>query len=343
MIYYNRLAALAAGTALIAMQASPAMAEGTLAGTTITNTATIDYRVGGVDQTAVVASDSFVVDRKINVVVTQISGAPTIVSPGQTGAVISFTVANLSNAAADFALALAQEAGDDFDVSGVMLYLDDGNGVFDGADTVITYLDEIASDQTVTVHVVSNVPLTSTNGEEAAVVLSAIAHEPGQAGVLGDLIVATTGPNSEFEDTVFADTAGYDDAANDGRHSARGLYEVFSASLTVNKTSRIISDPVNGTTNPKAIPTALIEYCVAVGNASGSAIATNVTVTDPVPGDLTFDASFGVYINGSVDGSGDCLADGTPGGSFTAGTVTATLNDVLAGETLTLYFRATIN
>ena len=53
------------------------------------------------------------------------------------------------------------------------------------------------------------------------------------------------------------------------------------------KTSRIIDDPVNGTTNPKAIPGATIEYCIVVSNASGAATGTNIDVNDELPADVS--------------------------------------------------------
>src|SRR3546814_13991767 len=69
------------------------------------------------------------------------------------------------------------------------------------------------------------------------------------------------------------------DAARDGSHSDNDDYTVQTATLAVTKTSRIISDPVNATSNPKLIPGAVIEYCIAVAN-NGSAAATSVVITE---------------------------------------------------------------
>lgn len=339
----TKLAALAAGTAMIALQTAPAVAEGTSAGTTITNTATVDYRVGGVDQTEVVAADSFEVDRKVNFVVTRVSAPTTSVAPGQNNAVIAFDVTNLSNATIDIALAVSQASGDGFDAGNVAIYLDDGNGTFDGTETVITAVDEIAEDATVRVLVVADIDLAQTNGQVATLILEGTAREGGTAGSQGAVLTSTTGANTAGVETVLADAAGAQDGGNDGVFGAVGAYAVSAATLSVSKTSRVISDPVNATTNPKAIPGATVEYCVIVGNAAGSATATNVTVTDPVPADLTFDTAFGIRLNGTSDGSGNCNPDGTAGGSFTGGAVTGTLSDIAAGEERTLYFRATIN
>src|ERR1700741_2618781 len=161
---------LGAGRPLLlpALAATPAYAAGTAAGSTITNTVSVNYQVGGVAQNAVSASDTFTVDRKINVTVATVGTTTTTVSPGQLAAVTAFTVTNLSNATLDFALTAAQQTGgagahsntDNFDVSNVKIYVDtNGNGSFDAGDTQVTYLDELAADGAKTVFVVADIPL----------------------------------------------------------------------------------------------------------------------------------------------------------------------------------------
>ncbi|SHN55529.1 hypothetical protein [Erythrobacter sanguineus] len=164
MMRSNRLVALTIGTAFVAMQSAPAVAEGTSAGTTITNTATIDFRVGGIDQTEVVDTDSFDVDRKVNFVVTRASDPTTSVSPGEAGAVIAFDVGNLSNDAIDLVLAVTQSGTDDFDADNVTIYIDDGDNIFGGTDVAASLIDEIAADATVRVFVVSDISLAQSNG-----------------------------------------------------------------------------------------------------------------------------------------------------------------------------------
>lgn len=355
MMCRNKVAAVAVTTAIIALASVPAAAEGVVAGTTITNTATIDFRVGGIDQTEVLASDSFVVDRKISVAALPVPAATVTVSPGQTRAFSTFEVSTASNAVLDLALSVAQPAGgagpfggtDTFNVTNAEIYFDtNNNAVWDAGDTLITYLDEVAPDAVARVFVVADVPLADrVNGDVAVVTLTIQAREGGTAGSQGAVVTQTSGPDTANVDTVFADLAGATDAARDGLFSVSGSYTVFAASLSVNKTSRVISDPVNGVTDPKAIPGAVIEYCIAVSNAASTATANNIVVTDVVPGQLNFDAAFGIRINGTVDGSAVCLADGAAGGSFAGGTstVTAPLNDIAASQTRTAYFRATIN
>jgi len=354
---YSRLLGTVGAAALAVLVANPALADGTAAGTTITNTVTVNYQVGGVSQTATGASNSFAVDRKVSMTVAEVGSSATQVSPGAPAQVTTFTVTNNSNATLDFALTAGQLSGgagahggtDSFDVTNVKIYLDDGDNVFDAGDTEITYLDEVAPDETRRVYVVSDIPLSLTTGSVATVSLTATGREGGGAGSQGAALSETnTGSANEvdamFVDTVFADAAGSDDSLGDGAHSARDDYSVLAAALTVVKRSKVISDPVNGTTNPKAIPGATIEYCISVANAAGSATASSVAISDPLPATVTYDSTYGIFVDGSVT-SGECDANGSAGGSYDSGTstVTGTLSSIAATETKTLRFRATID
>ena len=64
--------------------------------------------------------------------------------------------------------------------------------------------------------------------------------------------------------------------------------------MAMAKTSAIISDPANGTTNPKAIPGAVIQYTLTVTNSGPGTIDTGtVILTDPLP------ASVIAYVSGT--------------------------------------------
>ncbi|HEX8668469.1 MAG TPA: hypothetical protein VF727_08890 [Allosphingosinicella sp.] len=348
-----RLVASASVLAVAALSASPAFAAGTAAGTPINNSVTLTYKVGGVDQSSVSASDSFVVDRKVNLTVAEVGSATTSVSPGQTAAVTTFLVTNTSNAALDFALAPTQLSGgtaahggtDNFNVNNVLMYADtNNNGSYDaGTDTAITYLDELAADDSKRVFVVADVPLGRSTADVAGVRLTATAAESsGSVGALGATVTQSTGANTIGVDTVFADTNANGNVARDGAHFAEDDYTVLAAAITAAKTNTVISDPLNGTTNPKMIPGAVVEYCIKVQNAAGGTTASNVSVSDTVPTATTYDSSFGIKVNGTVTGS-TCNADGTSGGSFASGTVSATMADIAAGTTRTVVFRVSVN
>ena len=358
MTYRSKLLGAAGLFALSVLGANPAYAAGTTAGSTITNNVSVAFQVGGINQTGTSASDTLTVDRKVNLTVAEVGTTTTTVTPGSTSQVTTFTVTNTSNAVLDFALAATQQTGgagatghsttDTFDVTNVKIYKDaNANGVYDsGTDTLVTYLDELAADGSATVFVVADVPLGLANGSVAAVTLTATGREGGAAATQGIALVQTSGANTAAMDTVFADGAGAGDSLRDAAFAAKDDYTVSAATLTAVKSSKIISDPINNLTNPKMIPGATIQYCIAISNATGSATATTVTVTDAIPANLTYDSAFGVKTNGTatvVSGVATCAADTTGTGTMASNSVSGTLTSVAAGETKTVVFQATIN
>ena len=79
--------------------------------------------------------------------------------------------------------------------------------------------------------------------------------------------------------------------------------------ISLQKTSITISDPINGTTNPKAIPGALAEYTIGATN-SGSTPADNnsITINDAIPSNTA------LYV-GDISGAGTGpirFVDGSP-------------------------------
>ncbi|MEM7779866.1 MAG: hypothetical protein AAF697_05685 [Pseudomonadota bacterium] len=357
----SQLLGAVSAVALVAMSSTPALAVGTTAGTDITNNVTVDFEVGGVAQTSITDSDTFTVDRRIDVNVNFTGTSPESVTPGEDQAVLAFDVTNLSNAVIDLDLTTVLTAGTVANIDNIEIYLDaDGDGVLDAGELAagpITFLDEVAADdgagtETVAVLVVADISVDAVNDDTFDIVLVADAHESGGVGALGAEITATAGANTAGVDTVLADGNGGtgEDADNDGDFSDQGQFEVAGAELSVVKSSRIVSDPVNGVTDPKAIPGAVIEYCIVVSNAAGAADATSVVVNDDLPADVTFTPSdFGIF----VDGDGACTGGTDEEGgdaSFTAGggaggldLITGTLSDIPASTTRSLYFRVTIN
>ena len=340
----NRLLQAASVVAFAHATCAPALAAGTTAGTSITNQVSVDYEVNGFALSQIQQSNTITVDRKIIFTATQGGGSSTTVSPNQTNAVFAFDISNQSNDTVDLALSLAQSSGDDFNITNPRYYHDvNGDGLLDGGDVLITFIDELGEDAVFKLLVVVDVPQATVTGDEADITLTATARAGGASGTQGALLQSTTGANTAGIDTVLADAAGASDAESDGTYSVTGRVTVFSAALSVVQSHRIVTDPVNLTSNPKAIPGATVEYCIAVSNAPGNATATAVTVTDALPADVTYVSAFGIFINGTVDGSNVCNGGGTAGGTFSANTVSGALSDIAAGETRTLYFRALIN
>ena len=75
-----------------------------------------------------------------------------------------------------------------------------------------------------------------------------------------------------------------------------------NASLTTVKSSFVISDPVNGTTNPKLIPGAVLSYAINVSNSGTLPVdSSSVFILDPLPATLDYNGSSAVtFGNGPV-------------------------------------------
>ncbi|MEH6791547.1 proprotein convertase P-domain-containing protein [Parasphingorhabdus sp.] len=122
-----------------------------------------------------------------------------------------------------------------------------------------------------------------------------------------------------------------------------------STTLSVTKISSILSDPVNGTTNPKRIPGAVVQYCILINN-SGSATANAVAATDNLAGPFT-------YVPGSMRSGSNCGSaasveddnasgadESDPYGASLAGSIiTATAAALAPVSSFALTFQVTIN
>lgn len=347
-----------AGSAFMMMASAasaPALAAGTAAGTAITNSASVNYKVGTVAQTAIAASENVTVDRVVNLSLVDIGGATTMVVPGQTKVALAYTATNTSNATIDIwtttadvttGTVAAHGGTDSFNPVLQGYYADtNGNGAYDeGVDEEMPFahLDEVPADTSRTFFALFDIPAGVPNGAVAGLNIYAKAHEAGEAGVRGVAITQTSGTNTAGIDTVFADTAGPgDDAPRDGRAGVGDDLTVLTAALSVTRSIKVISNFIEGATDPKAIPGALVEYCLQVSNTAG-ATATDVTVADVLDANLAYDSNYGIYQNGTVT-SGTCDANGSAGGFFNPPVVTGTIGTLTPGETRTIRYRARVN
>jgi uncharacterized repeat protein (TIGR01451 family) len=317
---------LLSGTAAVASIGGTAHAQtasqSTAAGTQINNQASVTYTVNGSNQSATSNTASFVVDRKVNfTVINDQANVSTKVNLGQTGAVTSFKVTNTTNGTQDFLLAPTQ-AGivggllglitgtDDFDLTNLKVYVDkNGNGVYDPGTDTATYIDELAPDASVEVFIVGDVPSTTgINLDNVALQVTAAAG--GATGTQGAALVDTSlslGNADNTVDVIFVDNDNDGlgpDIARNGQGWAYATYEIGArnVALTVTKTALVVSDGYNPLT-PKALPGAIVQYCLLANNGTLTSAANNVTLSDTIPTNTT-------YVAGSVQ-------VGLPGGTCT--------------------------
>lgn len=157
-----------------------------------------------------------------------------------------------------------------------------------------------------------------SDGDISAVILAAQAATTAGVAITGDDNGNGTGASiaddPDAVENVFADNltvtlaatgltgtgiqAGVDlfdgaaiDVQQNGYVVDTGAFQIQAADVTVSKTVAVISDPINGTTNPKAIPGAILEYSIVVDN-DGSAAADNIIITDVIDAAMVLDADF---------------------------------------------------
>lgn len=307
---------IAAATLLLSgLSGSTAFAAGTLAGTQVTNTATVEFTVGGVPQDPVPSTPvTFTVDRKVDVLVAEEGSSFTTSRPGQNDQVLSFLVTNEGNQVQDFLLTATDGNGnqitfgtitetDDFDANAPTppgIWIDDGDGVFNSAlDTEVAYIDDMAVDSVTRVFIVRNVGPTVADGSASFLTLSAQAVEnSGTAVAPGAPLVEDAGNNvlddaPGAEQIVFADDdgslTGGSDGLRDGIHSAVDGYVVRSSQITISKSAVVVSDPFgNVAPDAKSIPGSIVEYAIVISNAAtASESAAGVTISDDLSNEMS--------------------------------------------------------
>lgn len=365
-------AALIAATGTAHAQVAPT-APGTAAGTVISNTAQASYTVNGATQTATSNTLTFVVDRKVDFIVERAQETNTQVNLNQPNMATSFRVTNLTNGVQDFILDPDQQnlslgilpGTDDFDMNNLRVFVDaNGNGTYEPETDTQTFIDQLAPNASAIVFVVGDVPNVPT-ANLAFVSLHAIVADGNAEGARGTALIATDLNilNQDNEvDIVFADNdsdgAFLGDIARNGQGRAYAAFEVGvrSVDLSVVKSSRVVSDGVN-LLNPKALPGAVIEYCLTVANRTLLTPATNVTLTDVIPANTTYVP--GSLQVGGIGAAGVCLLNGVPEddddddageldpyrGSFDAqaNRITAVIPTLLGATSLAASFRVTVN
>ncbi|HET7922567.1 MAG TPA: hypothetical protein VFM15_07420 [Gammaproteobacteria bacterium] len=280
--------ALAGVLLMLGMGTAQAAPIGTAAGTSVTNKATVNYQVGGVNQTLIESSPtgnttsgvgngantSFVVDDKLVLVVTRQDGAIVSVSPGQTNVVLVYQVTNNGNATQGVSFTTLQKATatanpfgagtDNFDATAPTTPGTGTPSIFVSQNNTATYvlandtassIPQLASGDSHYVFVVASIPSGQADGSIAVNALVAQVAVAGGSATYGTAPGANitaddsgTAWSSSVQQNIFADAGGTDDAANDGKSSDRDAWMVASAKLTITKTAAVVTDPVNCTT-----------------------------------------------------------------------------------------------
>ena len=339
-----------------------ALAVGTEAGTTVQNTASVDYFVGGIDQTDITSNTvSFVVDRRVNFSLVPVNtGDLELVSPGGTDYFVDFLLTNLSNSDLDFDLLLAQvTSGNPVDGSGnddadmlTLEYAISGNTVSGGDPNPVRgvntgIIDELGSDEAIRIRVYGDAALAMTDGQIAGAELTATAFEAGVAGIGAALAYGVANDDATVQNV--------DVNANNGVQVSVDGFLVEAANLSVAKSYTIVDGDL-GSGLP--IPGTRLQYEIVISNAAGASDATDIVVSDLIDSSLTFltGGTGSDYTDIQVDdgtGAVDCTAD-DPGadtdgcsldgaGNLVVGDAATRPITIVAGGSYTVRFQARIN
>lgn len=121
-----------------------------------------------------------------------------------------------------------------------------------------------------------------------------------------------TGESTGWWTITITGYEGQETAPDQVTHTRIGTFKItpFLPDVTLNKSIEVISDPINGTTNPKAIPGAELKYTIFAKNSGrGSADDGSIVLTDEVPENSEL---FVGNITCSGNAGPICFIDGVP-------------------------------
>ena len=282
-----------------------AHAAGTEFGALIDNSFTLDYNQGADARPTLTNADapvSFNVDRLVDLTVANM-GAVDVV-PGSQNQTMLFSVLNTGNRDEQYQLTFETDRSADFTptLSGVEIYIDDGDGVFEPGDNDIALGDyrmggttqAIPADTTIWVAAQYDIPEGYSAGDAAQVTLIAQTYEVPVASQNG---TATKSQNPGVASAGrYADGAGTDhETMGDGAHSAQGTFNATAAAIT-SETDLIVFDESdvscsdwNGRGNGGLfIPGACIEYSYTYTHDGSGGDAENVNFSTTLAPQLKF-------------------------------------------------------
>ncbi len=284
-------------------------ARGTHSGTAIVNQTHITYASAGITRNFSSNIDTFVVDKVVDIQIDWEDAAAVTVSAGDSDRVLTFVVSNLGNSDDNITLGHEHNATSDFVPTHVRIFLDDGDGVFDSNDTLVSHVS-LPADTNATLFLLGDIPDNNT---------TAPTHRSLEA------IRATTESNA----TAGADRPGQIDTVI--RHANdidTGIWEIRDYWLVAKKHAIVYSE--DNATHTGTRITYTITYAIG-GNAVGKTIQ-NVILTDTIPPGTR-------YVTGSLRQDGTPRTDAVDGDNadcngtqirLNAGTITGTTQHTFA-------------
>lgn len=333
-----------AGPVLVALLAmllpQTARAEGTPAGTTVSNQARLNFEMAGAPQQAQSNNNAVTVQELINVAAVWQDAANIITTSPALEQVLTYRVRNTGNGIESFTLGInnSPPGSDDFDPFNPRIHLDgNGNNSYDGPLLDPLYIPgsndpqlDANGNNSVVLFVLNDIPAGLADGETGDSRLTVQSTTAGAAGS----VAGTTLPG--------LGDSGADAVVGSGSAvaSARGSYQVINTPIDVNitKSARVISDAQSCNSTPcDPVPGATIRYTLQV-DVSGTGTAENLAITDSIPANTRYTPS-------SITLDSTPLTD-TPGddpGSFSGNLVSVELGNTSGPANFVITLDVTIN
>lgn len=357
-----------------AVSATTSAAFATGSGTRVNNTVSVEFKVGAVDQDTNTASAGFVVDRKIDMLVSD-TGSHTDGLPNQTGRELIYKITNEGNDSQAFDIDVAVTGDlaasmtldnntDTLGPSEYRVYVSTDATLQTGTDTVYdptnfssaATLDAFnGTTDEFYIIIAFNIPSDAENTED--VVFSVVATALDDAGTAALTESLGNGLDTELVDTsgvvdiVFADgakTTGSDgtDAAEDGKHTDNASVTVSSAELEVTKTVTIVHENTQGGFDCAAAADPAIDDATQ-GAIPGACLEYTITVSNgsSASQDAT-DISISDLIETGITFSAIFDATGWTGAAYDSGTKTISADvtgNLAPSASAALVYRVTVD
>lgn len=301
----------------------------TVAGTAISNVATVTYSIEGASAEPITSAPAiFRVDEFIALTLTWQDGAPVSVNSPDSNDPLRFELVNAGNGNETFTLSRdnAPAVADSYDpVSSATPLFVESNGIpglqtGTGGDTPYAGSLTLDAEQSALLYVVSDTPASQPNGSTGQAALTAASATPGAAGAAPGTVLPGAG-----DDGVTA-VVGQSRAMA----TANGTYLVSGLSASVVKTASIAG-------GGDAAPGKTLVYAITV-SLSGTGTAGNLVITDPLPAELTY-----VPNSLTVDAVSRTDAADADNAQFSANTVSVNFGNTAAPITHVIRFSATVN
>ena len=309
--------------------AETAFAAGTPVGTTIQNTATVSFDLGGTPVSVDTNTTTITVLERLDVNVT-VQTSQVLVTAGDSSRSILFRLTNTGNGSEAFVLNVDSAiAGNDFDPVPAVpsIYVDsDGSGDFNAGDVAYDNATPpvLAADASLDILVVNDIPGTAANADI------------GRSQLTATAVTGSGAPGDEFSGQG---DGGVDAIVGTSGALASDLGEYLVSDVTISVVkAQTVADPFGGN---EPVPGATITYTVTV-EVLGTGTATASLVRDPIPIYTTYLPSSIALNSAAISDAAD--ADSGELDTSGAPAIVVRLGDLTAADGLqTVEFQVTID